>query len=40
MEDTIGKSTPRYPQSNGQAEVANKTIFDGLKKCLDEKKGR
>ncbi|XP_024016116.1 uncharacterized protein LOC112089278 [Eutrema salsugineum] len=34
------KSTPRYPQGNGQAEAANKTILDGLKKRLDAKKGR
>ncbi|XP_024014549.1 uncharacterized protein LOC112088502 [Eutrema salsugineum] len=30
----------RYPQGNGQAEAANKTILDGLKKRLDAKKGR
>ncbi|XP_024011258.1 uncharacterized protein LOC112086525 [Eutrema salsugineum] len=34
------KSTPRYPQGNGQVEAANKTILDGLKKRLDAKKGR
>ncbi|XP_018453716.2 uncharacterized protein LOC108824836 [Raphanus sativus] len=30
----------RYPQCNGQAETINKTVLDGLKKRLDEKKGR
>jgi len=28
-------STPAYPQSNGQAEISNKVILDGLKKRLD-----
>ena len=28
-------STPRYPQSNGQAEASNKTILISLKKRLD-----
>ncbi|XP_056864096.1 uncharacterized protein LOC108828892 [Raphanus sativus] len=36
----IRKSTPTYPQCNGQAETINKTVLDGLKKRLDEKKGR
>ncbi|XP_024015923.1 uncharacterized protein LOC112089179 [Eutrema salsugineum] len=36
----LSKSTPRYPQGTGQAEAANKTILDGLKKRLDAKKGR
>ncbi|XP_024014521.1 uncharacterized protein LOC112088471 [Eutrema salsugineum] len=36
----LSKSTPRYPQGNGQAEAANKAILDGLKKRLDAKKGR
>ncbi|XP_026384971.1 uncharacterized protein LOC113280576 [Papaver somniferum] len=27
-----GKSTPLYPQSNGQVEATNKTIADNLKK--------
>ncbi|KAG7559308.1 Ribonuclease H domain [Arabidopsis thaliana x Arabidopsis arenosa] len=36
----LSKSTPRYPQGNGQAEAANKTILDGIKKRLDAKKGR
>ncbi|KAG7529626.1 Ribonuclease H-like superfamily [Arabidopsis suecica] len=35
----LSKSTPRYPQGNGQAEAANKTILDGLKKWLAAKKG-
>ncbi|XP_030936306.1 protein NYNRIN-like [Quercus lobata] len=33
-------STPAYPQSNGQAEAVNKTIMNGLKKRLDDAKGR
>ncbi|KAL0677561.1 hypothetical protein Bca4012_005542 [Brassica carinata] len=36
----LNKSTPRYPQCNGQAETINKTILDGLKKRLEAKKGR
>lgn len=36
----LTKSTHRYPQGNGQAETINKTVLDGLKKCLDAKKGR
>ncbi|WZZ45649.1 hypothetical protein YC2023_041908 [Brassica napus] len=36
----LRKSTPRYPQCNGQAETINKTILDGLKKGLEAKKGR
>ncbi|XP_024011338.1 uncharacterized protein LOC112086598 [Eutrema salsugineum] len=36
----LSKSTPRYPQENGHAEAANKTILDGLKKQLDAKKER
>ncbi|XP_010457030.1 PREDICTED: uncharacterized protein LOC104738571 [Camelina sativa] len=35
----LSKSTPRYPQGNGQAEATNKTIIDGLKKRLEDKKG-
>ena len=27
-------STPRYPQGNGQAEAANKTMLSNLKKRL------
>ncbi|CAA7017904.1 unnamed protein product [Microthlaspi erraticum] len=35
----LSKSTPRFPQGNSQAEATNKTILDGLKKRLGEKKG-
>ena len=31
-------STPAYPQSNGQAEVVNKAILNGLKRRLDSAK--
>ena len=33
-------STPAYPQRNGQAEVVNKVILNGLKKRLDDVKGK
>ena len=33
-------STPRYPQSNGQAEASNKTLLTALKKRLDSTKGK
>ena len=33
-------STPTYPQGNGQVEVVNKVIVNGLKKMLDDAKGR
>ena len=33
-------STPRYPQSNGQAEASNKTLLTALKKQLDSTKGK
>ena len=33
-------STPAYPQGNGQAEAVNKVIVSGLKKRLDDAKGR
>ena len=33
-------STPTYPQGNGQAEAVNKFIVNGLKKRLDDAKGR
>ena len=33
-------STPRYPQSNGQAEASNKTLLIALKKRLDSTKGK
>ena len=33
-------STSVYPQRNGQAEVVNKVIVSGLKKWLDDTKGK
>ena len=33
-------STPAYPQGNGQAEAVNKVIVRGLKRKLDDAKGR
>ena len=33
-------STPTYPQGTGQAEAVNKVIVNGLKKRLDEAKGK
>ena len=33
-------STPAYPQRNGQAVVVNKVILNGLKKRLDDAKGK
>ena len=33
-------STPTYPQRNGQAEAVNKVIVSGLKKRLDDAKGK
>ena len=33
-------STPTYPQGNGQAEAINKVIVNGLKKRLDDAKGK
>ena len=33
-------STPAYPQGNGQAKTVNKVIVSGLKKRLDDAKGR
>ena len=33
-------STPTYPQGNEQAETVNKVIVNGLKKRLDDVKGR
>uniref|UniRef100_A0A2N9HAT4 Uncharacterized protein n=1 Tax=Fagus sylvatica TaxID=28930 RepID=A0A2N9HAT4_FAGSY len=33
-------STPAYPQANGQAESSNKTLLDGIKKRLENAKGR
>ncbi|XP_075653107.1 uncharacterized protein LOC142623556 [Castanea sativa] len=35
-----GYSTPDYPQGNGQAKATNKVILAGLKKRLDNAKGR
>ena len=32
--------TPAYPQGNGQVEASNKVIVNGLKKRLDNAKGR
>ena len=33
-------STPTYPQGNGQAEAVNKVIVNGLKKRLNDAKGK
>ena len=33
-------STPAYPQGNGQAKAVNKVIMNGLKKRLDDVKGK
>ena len=33
-------STPRYPQSNGQAEATKKTLLSVLKKRLEKAKGK
>ena len=33
-------STPAYPQGNRQVEAVNKVIVNGLKKRLDDAKGR
>ena len=33
-------SIPAYPQEIGQAEIVNKVIVNGLKKMLDDAKGR
>ena len=33
-------STPAYPQGNEQAEIVNKLIVSGLKKRLDDAKGK
>ena len=33
-------SSPTYPQSNGQVEVSNKVILDGVKKRLKDAKER
>ena len=36
----FGLTPEHYPQSNGQAEISNKTILDGIKKRLEDVKGR
>ena len=33
-------STPAYPRGNGQVEAVNKVIVNGLKKRLDDAKGK
>ena len=33
-------STPAYPQGNGQTKAVNKVIVNGLKKRLDDAKGK
>ena len=33
-------STPAYSQGNGQVEAVNKVIVNGLRKRLDDAKGR
>ena len=33
-------STPAYPQGNGQVEAINKVIVNGIKKRLDDAKGK
>ena len=40
LEITSRYSTPAYPQGNGQAEVVNKVIVNGLKKRLNDAKGK
>ena len=35
-----GYSTSAYPQGNGQTEAVNKIIVSGLKKRLDDAKGK
>ena len=40
MRITNRYSTPTYPQGNGQAETVNKVIVNGLKKRLDDTKGK
>ena len=37
---TYRYSTPAYPQGNGQAKAVNKVILSGLKKRLDDAKGK
>ena len=33
-------STSTYPQGNGQAKIVNKVVVSGLKKRLDDAKGK
>ena len=40
MSITNRYSIPAYPQENGQAETVNKVIVSGLKKMLDDVKGK
>ena len=40
LEITNRYSTPAYPQGNGQAEAVNKVRINGLKKRLDNTKGK
>ena len=40
LEITNRYSTPAYPQRNEQAEAVNKVIVSGLKKKLDDAKGK
>ena len=40
LEITNRYSTSAYPQGNEQAEAVNKVIISGLKKMLDDAKGR
>ena len=40
LEITNRYSTLAYPQGNGQAEAVNKVIASGLKKMLDDAKGK
>ena len=40
MAITNSYSTPAYPQGNGQAKAVNKVIVGGLKKRLDNAKGK
>ena len=35
-----GYSTPAYPQGNGQFKATNKVLVTGLKKRLDDTKGK
>ncbi|XP_061993662.1 uncharacterized protein LOC133711573 [Rosa rugosa] len=37
---TLRFSSRSYPQGNGQAEITNRTIFDGVKRRLEHKRGK